>query len=57
MNGAEVVAALRTKHPTLKVILCTGYDRDQRGPVQADAYLPKPFRIEALESTLARLLH
>jgi len=57
MNGAEVVAALRVRHPALKVILCTGYDRDRKGPVAADAYLPKPFRIEALESTLAKLLH
>lgn len=57
MNGAEVVAALRDRHPALKVILCTGYDRDRKGPVAADAYLPKPFRIEALESTLAKLLH
>ena len=29
--------------------------RDRRGPVEADAYLPKPFRIEALEQTLATI--
>jgi two-component system, cell cycle sensor histidine kinase and response regulator CckA len=56
MSGAEVVTALRAKKPNLPIILCTGYDRDRRGPVDADAYLPKPFRIEALEETLARLL-
>ncbi len=56
MNGADVVAALRIKRPGLPVVLCSGYDRDRCGPVQADAYLPKPFRIEALESTLAKLL-
>ena len=56
MNGADVVAELRRKQPHLPVVLCTGYDRDRRGPVQADAYLPKPFRLEALESTLAKLL-
>ncbi len=56
MSGADVVAALRTSRPSLPVILCTGYDRDRRGPVQADAYLPKPFRIEALEQMLAKVL-
>ena len=55
MSGAEVIAALRTRHPTMPVVLCTGYDRDRRGPVEADAYLPKPFRIEALEQTLATI--
>ncbi len=56
MNGAEVVAALRATHPRLPIVLCTGYDRDRKGPVQADAYLPKPFRIEVLEATLAKVL-
>ncbi|MDQ3339864.1 MAG: response regulator [Myxococcota bacterium] len=56
MNGADVVAALRESRPELPIVLCTGYDRDRRGPVEANAYLPKPFRIEALEATLAKLL-
>ena len=56
MSGADVVAALRRKRPDLPVVVCSGYDRDGRGPVQADAYLPKPFRIDALERTLAKLL-
>lgn len=56
MSGGDVVAALRERRPTLPIVLCTGYDRERRGPVQADAYLPKPFRIEALEQTLAKLL-
>ena len=55
MNGADVVAALRARKPDLPIILCTGYDRDGRGPVEATPYLPKPFRIEALEATLAML--
>jgi two-component system cell cycle sensor histidine kinase/response regulator CckA len=55
MSGADVIAAVRKRHPTLPVVLCTGYDRDRRGPVEADAYLPKPFRIEALEQTLATI--
>ncbi len=56
MSGADVVAALRISRPTLPVILCTGFDRDRRGPVSADAFLPKPFRIEALEQMLAKVL-
>ena len=56
MTGGEVIAALRATNPTLPVILCSGYDRDRRGPVAADAYLPKPFRLDALETTLAALL-
>ncbi len=56
MSGADVIAALRAKHPTIPIVLCSGYDRGGRGPVVADAYLPKPFRLEALEQTLARLL-
>jgi PAS domain S-box-containing protein len=56
MNGADVIAAMRAKRPGLRIVLCTGFDRERRGPVKADAYLPKPFRIEALQSTLAKLL-
>jgi PAS domain S-box-containing protein len=56
MSGADVVAAVRTKRPGLPVVICSGYDRDGRGPVQADAYLPKPFRLDALQRTLAKLL-
>ena len=58
MSGADVILALRAKHPAIPIVLCSGFDRDGRGAVKADAYLPKPFRIEALEQTLAkRLLH
>jgi two-component system, cell cycle sensor histidine kinase and response regulator CckA len=56
MNGRDVIAQLRALRPTLPIILCSGFDRDGHGPVQADAYLPKPFRIDVLERTLAKLL-
>jgi DNA-binding response OmpR family regulator len=36
-------------------VLCSGFDRDGRS-IRADAYLPKPFRIDALDQTLSRLL-
>jgi PAS domain S-box-containing protein len=56
MNGADVIVKLRERRPGLPIVVCSGYDRDGRGPVKADAYLPKPFRIDALERTLAKLL-
>ncbi|MFT3695778.1 MAG: PAS domain S-box protein [Kofleriaceae bacterium] len=57
MNGRDVIEQLRAKRPDLPIILCSGFDRDGHGPVRADAYLPKPFRIDVLERTLAKLLH
>jgi CheY-like chemotaxis protein len=56
MNGAAVVAELRKKRPLLPVVLCSGFDRSGQGRVDADAYLAKPFRIDALERTLAKVL-
>jgi PAS domain S-box-containing protein len=56
MSGGEVVAQLRISHPELPIVLVSGYDRDRRGPVAANAYLAKPFRMDMLESTLAALL-
>ncbi|HEX3476754.1 MAG TPA: ATP-binding protein [Kofleriaceae bacterium] len=55
MGGHDVINALRLRRPDLPIVLCSGIDRDVRS-IRADAYLPKPFRIEALEGTLARLL-
>jgi PAS domain S-box-containing protein len=55
MSGADVVAAVRSKKPAMPVVVCSGFDRDGRGRVDADAYLAKPFRIDALEKTLAKL--
>ncbi len=56
MSGADVIAQLRARRPDLPVVLCSGFDRDGKGPVRATAYLPKPFRIDALERTLAKVL-
>jgi signal transduction histidine kinase len=55
MDGIEVVNALRERRPELPIVLCSGFDREGR-TVRADAYLPKPFRIDALDQTLAKLL-
>nr|MBA3539451.1 response regulator [Deltaproteobacteria bacterium] len=56
MSGADVIAVLRERRPSLPIILCSGYDRARKGIIQADAYLPKPFRLDALEHTLAKIL-
>jgi CheY-like chemotaxis protein len=56
MSGRDVIEQLRARRPKLPIIVCSGFDRDGHGPVRADAYLPKPFRIDVLERTLAKLL-
>jgi len=56
MTGAELVEALRARRPDLPIVVCSGYDRVGKGPAGADAYLAKPFRIDALERTLWKLL-
>ncbi|TMQ08941.1 MAG: response regulator [Deltaproteobacteria bacterium] len=55
MGGADVVKALRERRPELRIVVCSGFDREGRG-VRADAYLRKPFRLDALDQTLAKLL-
>jgi CheY-like chemotaxis protein len=55
MTGAEVVTALRERRPNLPIILCSAFDREARG-CSANAYLPKPFQIDALKQTLLKLL-
>src|SRR4029079_10847064 len=55
MGGADVVTALRARRPGLPIILCSGFDRDGR-PLGADAYLPKPFRLETLGNALTKVL-
>ena len=55
MNGVEFLRR-QNERRRIPVVLCSGYDRSRAGDITADAYLPKPFRIEALERTLAKLL-
>jgi CheY-like chemotaxis protein len=52
-TGAAVTA-LRARRPDLPIILCSA-GRETRA-LRADAYLPKPFRIDTLDHTLAKLL-
>ncbi len=56
MSGAEVITEARRIAPGIPIVLCSGFDREGRGPVKADAYLPKPFRIDALQLVLQKVL-
>jgi two-component system, cell cycle sensor histidine kinase and response regulator CckA len=55
ISGIDFVAALRARRPKLPIIVCSAEDRTATDP-SADAYLGKPFQIDALDRTLARLL-
>jgi PAS domain S-box-containing protein len=55
MSGDEVVSQLRQRRPDLPIVLCSGLGAPLR-TVRADAYLPKPFRIDSLDQTLAKVL-
>ena len=55
-NGLELLREARIEHPELPVALLTG--SSGAGTVEhtgADALVPKPFRIEELSGTVARL--
>ena len=58
LNGAETLRRLRQKHPTLPVVMTSGFDVG--GPTQlAEPYvtfLPKPYRIAELQTKLREAL-
>ena len=62
MNGFEMTRKLREDKRTngIKVVLSSGRDtpeyREQAKSSGADVYLPKPYRLEDLKSTLNNLL-
>jgi CheY-like chemotaxis protein len=61
MGGGEVLKALRTSHPSLPVIVVSGYDRDdalaQIGDDPAPHYLAKPFGAGALRDQIVEIMH
>jgi signal transduction histidine kinase/CheY-like chemotaxis protein len=61
MGGGEVLKALRTSHPSLPVIVVSGYDRDdalaQIGDDPATHYLAKPFGAGALRDQIVEIMH
>lgn len=59
-DGVTLTRELRELHPAIPVlVLITGFAdlrSDEAFSLGADGYMPKPFRLEELKSTLARLL-
>jgi len=60
MSGAECLAELRTTHPTLPVLLISGYDEREtlraHGDDPATRFLQKPFTIAALRGAVRGML-
>ena len=52
-SGIELLHELRHKWPDVKVAMLTGSDRLEN--VDSDAVIPKPFTLEQLTSTVAKL--
>lgn len=52
-SGTEFLEELRRDRPALKVAMLTGSDRLEG--VESDAVIPKPFTLEQLTSTVAKL--
>jgi DNA-binding response OmpR family regulator len=52
MNGPEMAKQLVFRHPTLRVLYLSGYDRDTLGPLgvpeEGPDFLKKPFTMDAL---------
>ncbi|MCA9678180.1 MAG: response regulator, partial [Myxococcales bacterium] len=56
MSGRVVLDGLRTRRPSLPVILASGYDRDRAAVPRSAGFLRKPFRFETLEQLLQDVL-
>jgi DNA-binding response OmpR family regulator len=55
-DGRELLRELRERHPRVRVALLSGSaDREQIAREEADALIPKPFVLEELIATVARL--
>jgi YesN/AraC family two-component response regulator len=55
MDGIAATKAIKEIHPSAKIILMSGHS-DQCCPVEADAFLPKPFRSKTLYDTVEQVL-
>ncbi|NOY90938.1 MAG: response regulator [Deltaproteobacteria bacterium] len=59
VSGAAVVAAVKERHPAVKVVLATGYADNEEAlsaREEADAFLSKPFSLNELMAVLSDLL-
>ncbi len=56
-DGVEIARRLRLEHPELRIALLTGTaDREADWSHVSDAFLAKPFSLEALAATVRELL-
>lgn len=55
MNGIEFTKAIRSIEPNQRVIVITAY-AEVLPPTGADAVIPKPFLLDDLRQTMAKLL-
>jgi two-component system, cell cycle sensor histidine kinase and response regulator CckA len=56
MSGGELLEAVRQRRPQLPIVVCSGHERDGKAMPAAEGFLAKPFRLEALEGMLAKLI-
>jgi CheY-like chemotaxis protein len=56
MNGRELADQLRVRFPRLPILLLTGDTDADVGDSSVDMVVKKPFRLEALEAEIQRLL-
>lgn len=60
MDGPATLRALRRFDPSVRIILCSGYTREESlrrlNGMPIDGFLQKPYRIESLERALSEVL-
>ena len=59
MDGVETLKALRSLHPELKVILCSGFPESdclQGRTLEEGVFLGKPFGLRDLDSAVTKVL-
>jgi two-component system OmpR family response regulator len=56
-DGAEIARRIRSDHPSVRIAFLTGDGRRGDPPGEgADGFLPKPFSLEELSTTVASLV-
>ena len=56
MDGRQTLAVLKREHPTLPVVLCSGYSEQEILGAWNGVFLAKPYSREKLKAALLRAL-